>query len=205
MALFLPLQYIAHGAFLAILLMELNNALGEGGCDAARRAELCYRLLSVAKGGFSDEALKMLDIDVELLTTKAEAAPSGTAEGTPAPLAPPDRPCLSSVDIGGFPATSVYHAGLPLGPGGRAVYAATMTYKGEQTEVVVNFAERYEKEAHEMMAASNAAPKLLCCKLEPRVQILIIITSFVKQGETELTLGGAQKLASALRVFHEAG
>ncbi|KAJ7207953.1 hypothetical protein GGX14DRAFT_634565 [Mycena pura] len=261
-------------ALLTLLLFELKNSQGEGGCDASRQGEICYRLLAVAEDiksyrratclpavilaihpptisvsaaymtsdfvatspltelnvqprhptrirpGFSyDEPvlavckvlknIKLLVDDLRLFFASIDnvimTPPSGAADGTPALLAPSDRPWLVSVDIKGSAATLVYHHRLPPGPGRRAVYVATMTHEGTQTEVAVKFAERYEKEAHEMMTARNAAPKLFYCEYEPRAQMVVVITSFVEQRETQLTLNGAQKVASALRDFHRAG
>ncbi|KAJ7207955.1 hypothetical protein GGX14DRAFT_365650, partial [Mycena pura] len=261
------------GALLALLLFELKNSQGEGGCDASRQGEICYRLLAVAERIKSYRRATclpavILAIHPPIISVSAaymtsdfvatspltelnvqprhptrirpglsydepvlavckvlknirhliddlgrffasidvtKAAPSGAAEGTPALLAPSDRPWLASVVINGSPASLLYHHRLPPGPGRRAVYAATMTHEGTQTEVAVKFAECYGKEAHEMMAASNAAPKLLYCEYEPRAQMFVVITSFVEQRETQLTLSGAQKVASALRDFHRAG
>ncbi|KAF9777978.1 hypothetical protein BJ322DRAFT_1131556 [Thelephora terrestris] len=67
----------------------------------------------------------------------------------------------------------------------KAVFVAEAKSESRTEQVVVKFAYTYNREAHELLASAEHAPKLRYCKFEPSVGMWIIVMDYVEGSAVE--------------------
>jgi len=87
----------------------------------------------------------------------------------------------------------------------RAVFiASALSPQGSTEMCFVKFTDDYCEEAHKLLEAMSAAPKLMHCKLEPSIGLYCVVTKLIREPEDpRLSAEGADKLRNAISVLHE--
>ena len=167
--------------------------------EAAHRVARLFRALRMA--------LEELDM---YYARFAALSPSSASPTSVAPAPPYISPHFTSFRMDGKNVTLDYFERFTNGNPWRAVFAADAhTDSGTKTTVVVKFAYRYSRAAHELLAQHDPplAPRLWFCEKVASVGMHVVVTDCIADFDRDSALSAAERASArdAVALLHRHG